>query len=219
VVGVNLEMIWINLFKRNPCCLNEYNMKRNTQTILGIMIIASLLPSVMLVTSKSQLSFAASSDAQDFMNMTEEQRVQAAKNMTQEEKQTVMNEFSKQNSTVDENMSATMTNNTKPLMGNFVGSGDGFHKAEGIAKVITLADGKTFLRLENLKATNGPDLYVYLSTGKDVSDIVNLGRLKGNIGNQNYEIPTGTDLSKHNTVLIWCKAFSTLFGSAILSSQ
>jgi hypothetical protein len=194
-------------------------MKRNTQTILGIMIIASLLPSVMLVTSKSQLSFAASSDAQDFMNMTEEQRVQAAKNMTQEEKQTVMNEFSKQNSTVDENMSATMTNNTKPLMGNFVGSGDGFHKAEGIAKVITLADGKTFLRLENLKATNGPDLYVYLSTGKDVSDIVNLGRLKGNIGNQNYEIPTGTDLSKHNTVLIWCKAFSTLFGSAILSSQ
>jgi hypothetical protein len=194
-------------------------MKRNTQTILGIMIIASLLPSVMLVTSKSQLSFAASSDAQDFMNMTEEQRVQAAKNMTQEEKQTVMNEFSKQNSTVDENMSATMTNNTKPLMGNFVGSGDGFHKAEGIAKVITLADGKTFLRLENLKATNGPDLYVYLSTGKDVSDIVNLGRLKGNIGNQNYEIPTGTDLSKYSTVLIWCKAFSTLFGSAILSSQ
>lgn len=183
------------------------------------MIIASLLPSVMLVTSKSQLSFAASSDAQDFMNMTEEQRVQAAKNMTQEEKQTVMNEFSKQNSTVDENMSATMTNNTKPLMGNFVGSGDGFHKAEGIAKVITLADGKTFLRLENLKATNGPDLYVYLSTGKDVSDIVNLGRLKGNIGNQNYEIPTGTDLSKYSTVLIWCKAFSTLFGSAILSSQ
>jgi hypothetical protein len=194
-------------------------MKRNTRAILAMMIIASLLPSVMLVTSKSQVSFAASSDPQDFMNMTEEQRVQAAKNMTQEEKQTVMKEFSKQNSTVDENMSATMTNNTKPLMGNFVGSGDGFHKAEGVAKVVTLEDGKTFLRLENLKATNGPDLYVYLSTGKDVSDIVNLGRLKGNIGNQNYEIPTGTDLSKYNTVLIWCKAFSTLFGSAKLSSQ
>jgi hypothetical protein len=112
-----------------------------------------------------------------------------------------------------------LTNNRKPLMGNFVGSGDGFHKAEGVAKVITLADGKTFLRLENLKATNGPDLYVYLSTGKDVSDIVNLGRLKGNIGNQNYEIPTATDLSKYDTVLIWCKAFSTLFGSAKLSSQ
>ena len=75
-------------------------------------------------------------------------------------------------------------------------------------------DGKPFLRLENLKATNGPDLYVYLSTGKDVSDIVNLGRLKGNIGNQNYKIPQGTDLTKYDTVLIWCKAFSVLFGSA-----
>jgi hypothetical protein len=72
--------------------------------------------------------------------------------------------------------------------------------------------------LENLKATNGPDLYVYLSADKDASDIVNLGRLKGNIGNQNYEIPAGTDLSKYNTVLIWCKAFSTLFGSAKLST-
>jgi hypothetical protein len=177
------------------------------------------LPLTMLVTSKPQVSFAASSDPQIFMNMTEEQRVQAAKNMTQEEKQKVMNEFSKQNSTVDENMSATMTNNTKSLMGNFVDAGDGSHIVSGVVKVINLADGKTFLRLENLKATNGPDLYVYLSTGKDISDIVNLGSLKGNIGNQNYEIPAGTDLSKYHTVLIWCKAFSTLFGSAKLSTQ
>jgi len=193
-------------------------MKRVIRKILGMMIIASLVPSVMLVTSKSQVSFAASSDVQNFMNMTEEQRVESAKNMTQKEKEMVMNEFSKQNSTVDENMSATTPKDTRPLMGKFVDSGDGFHKAEGLAKVINLADGKTFLRLENLKATNGPDLYVYLSTGKDASDIVNLGRLKGNIGNQNYEIPTGTDLAKYNTVLIWCKAFSTLFGSAKLSS-
>jgi hypothetical protein len=198
---------------------NENNMKGIT-TILGIIIIVSFVPSVMLVTSRSQVSSATSSDVQNFVNMTEEQRIQAAKNMTQNEKEMVMNEFSKQNSTVNENMSETsMPINTKPLMGNFVDAGDGFHKAQGVAKVITLADGKTFLRLENLKTTNGPDLYVYLSTGKDVSDIVNLGRLKGNIGNQNYEIPTGTDLAKYNTVLIWCKAFSTLFGSAKLSSQ
>jgi hypothetical protein len=198
---------------------NENNMERIT-TILGIIIIASLAPSVMLVTNKSQISFAASSDVQNFMNMTEEQRIQAAKNMTEKEKEMVMNGFSKQNSTVNENMSETpMPKDTKPLMGNFVDAGDGFHKAHGVAKVINLADGRTFLRLENLKTTNGPDLYVYLSTGKDVSDIVSLGKLKGNIGNQNYEIPTGTDLAKYNTVLIWCKAFSTLFGSAKLSSQ
>ena len=185
-----------------------------------MIIIVSLALSFVLVTSKSQLSFAASSDPQAFMNMTEDERFQAAANMSQEEKQMIMNQFSKQNSTIDENMSKTaMSKETKPLMGNFVDAGDGFHKAEGVAKVINLADGKTFLRLENLKATNGPDLYVYLSTDKGVSDFVNLGRLKGNIGNQNYEIPTGTDLSKYSTVLIWCKAFSTLFGSAKLSSQ
>ena len=192
---------------------------KTTRKFLGVIIIISLAVSVTLVIGKSQISFAASSDVQNFMNMTEEERVQAAKNMTQEEKQTVMNEFSKQNSTVSENMANAMKNNTKPLTGNFVGSGDGFHKVEGLARVLTLADGKTFLRLENLKSTNGPDLYVYLSTGKGVSDIVNLGKLKGNIGNQNYEIPTGTDFTKYNTVLIWCKAFSTLFGSAKLANK
>lgn len=186
--------------------------------MMGVMIIASLISLVMLVTTISQISFGALSNAQNFMNMTEAQRIQAAQNMTQNERDMVMNEFSKQNSTVDENMSdTTRPTDLKPLMGNFVDAGDGFHKAEGVAKVINLADGRTFLRVENLKATNGPDLYVYLSTDKDASDIVNLGRLKGNIGNQNYEIPAGTDLSKYNTVLIWCKAFSTLFGSAKLS--
>ena len=193
-------------------------MKRNIRTILGLIVIVALLPSLLMVT-RSQTTFAAPSDPQAFVNMTEEQRAQAAKNMTQNEKEMIMNEFSKQNATVNESMNETkMTKDTMTLMGNFVDAGDGFHKAEGIAKVINLADGRTFLRLENLKTTNGPDLYVYLSVGKDASDIVNLGRLKGNIGNQNYEIPAGTDLSKYDTVLIWCKAFSTLFGSAKLSS-
>ena len=193
-------------------------MKRNIRTILHLIVIVALLPSLLMVT-RSQTTFAAPPDPQAFVNMTEEQRAQAAKNMTQNEKEMIMNEFSKQNATVNESMNETkMTNDTMILMGNFVEAGDGFHKAEGIAKVINLADGRTFLRLENLKTTNGPDLYVYLSVGKDASDIVNLGRLKGNIGNQNYEIPAGTDLSKYDTVLIWCKAFSTLFGSAKLSS-
>lgn len=74
-------------------------------TMLGIMIIVSLALSFMLVTSKSQVSFAASSDPQDFMNMTEDERFQAAANMSQEEKQMIMNEFSKQTSTIHENMS------------------------------------------------------------------------------------------------------------------
>ncbi len=114
------------------------------------------------------------------------------------------------------NDSATL--NSKPMTGVFEGAGDGIHNAEGMAKVITLEDGNKVLRLENLKATNGPDLYVYVATDKGASEFVDLGRLKGNIGNQNYNIPQGTDLTKYNTVLIWCKQFSVLFGSAKLAS-
>lgn len=121
---------------------NENNMKRIT-TILGIMIIASFVPSVMLITSKSQVSFAASFDVRNFMNMTEEQRIQAAKNMTQKNKEMVMNEFLKQNSTVNENMSETTTpKDTKPLMGNFVDAGDGFHKAQVLQKYLILQVAK-----------------------------------------------------------------------------
>jgi hypothetical protein len=104
-------------------------------------------------------------------------------------------------------------------MGEFIGVNDGIHNAEGLAKVIRLGDNSMILRLENFKATNGPDLYVYFATDNHASNFVNLGRLKGNIGNQNYEIPEGTDLSRYNTVLIWCRAFSVLFGSARLGPQ
>lgn len=190
---------------------------RKTIITNGSMITAILISSVMLITTIAQLSFSTSSNVASFMNMTEEERILVAQNMTGEEKQMVMNQFSKQNSTVDENMTETTApKDAMSLIGNFKDAGDGFHMVEGVARVINLEDGRTFLRLESLKATNGPDLYVYLATGTDASDIVNLGRLKGNIGNQNYEIPPGTDLAKHNSVLIWCKAFSTLFGSAKL---
>jgi Electron transfer DM13 len=72
------------------------------------------------------------------------------------------------------------------------------------------------LRLENFKSTNGPNVHVYLSTDKRATDYVDLGKLKANNGNQNYDIPAGTDIRKHNIVLIWCKDFSVLFGSAVL---
>ncbi|QLH04347.1 hypothetical protein C5F49_02715 [Nitrosopumilus oxyclinae] len=102
--------------------------------------------------------------------------------------------------------------------GTFIGVGDGIHDAQGDAYTIPLENESTILRLENFESTNGPDLFVYLATDDKASDFVNLGDLKANRGNQNYEIPNGTDLSKYNKVLIWCKAFGVLFGSAELSS-
>ena len=107
-------------------------------------------------------------------------------------------------------------NPVSALSGEFVGAGDGTHHAEGIANEISLEDGRKFIRFENFNVTNGPNLYVYLATDKSASDFVDLGVLKANIGNQNYEIPEGTDLAKYKTVVIWCKAFSVLFGSADL---
>ncbi len=101
--------------------------------------------------------------------------------------------------------------------GNFVGSGDGIHEAEGDVLTLKLEDGSQYVRFENFKSTNGPDLYVYLATDDQASDFVSLGLLKGNVGNQNYEIPEGVDLSKYNKVLIWCKMFGVLFGSAQLA--
>ncbi|MEC4848793.1 MAG: DM13 domain-containing protein [Nitrosarchaeum sp.] len=103
--------------------------------------------------------------------------------------------------------------------GTFVGVGDGIHDAQGIVRTIPLNDGNNVLRLENFKATNGPDLYVYLSTDNKASEFVSLGKLKANNGNQNYDIPENTDLEKYSKVLIWCKAFGVLFGNADLSPQ
>lgn len=103
--------------------------------------------------------------------------------------------------------------------GAFVGVGDGVHDAQGDVYTIPLEDTSNVLRIENFKSTNGPDLYVYLSTDENASDFINLGALKASSGNQNYEIPDDTDLSKYNKVLIWCKAFGVLFGSAELSTK
>ena len=64
-------------------------------------------------------------------------------------------------------------------MGSFVGVGDGIHDAQGDVLIIESEDGSKFLRFENFKATNGPDLFVYLATDETADDFVNLGMLKG----------------------------------------
>jgi hypothetical protein len=153
-----------------------------------------------------------------FMEMSEQERRQRGHQMGNEERDMIMIGAAQSNgTTVNEGMTKIGQEESSILhVGEFVGVNDGIHNAEGQVKVLELNDSINFLRLEDFKTTNGPDLYVYLSTDKSASDFVNLGMLKGNVGNQNYEIPQGTDLSKYATVLIWCQAFSVLFGSAEL---
>jgi Electron transfer DM13 len=100
------------------------------------------------------------------------------------------------------------------------------HQTSGRATVYQQADGKLILRLTNFKTSNGPDVHVVLIAAKDADDDANflksntarveLGSLKGNEGDQNYEIPKGTDLSKFQTVSIYCERFNANFGAAPL---
>lgn len=205
-------------------------MKAKAKIIFGAITAAIVIPLAIFTVSplfintsvNEPLPVSASSEFQKFMNMAEEGRIQAASNMSQQEKEAIMIMAARENYTTNESMASEIAGQEPAasqitLDGDFIGVNDGIHNAEGLANVIPLGNGTSVLRLENFKATNGPDLYVYLATDKSASDIVNLGRLKGNIGNQNYLIPAGIDLTKYNTVLIWCKAFSVLFGSAQLA--
>jgi len=93
------------------------------------------------------------------------------------------------------------------LQGSLRGSGS--YRASGSAFI----SGQD-LSLVNLDSSNVPDGRVYLSNGTGAQDFVDLGALKGNKGNQNYRIPSNIDASKYSHVLIWCRAFSSLIGSA-----
>ena len=98
------------------------------------------------------------------------------------------------------------------------------HGTSGVARVLDLPDGKRIVRLEGLDTDNGPDLYLYLTTnaadgdeGAFDDDFVNLGRLKGNLGDQNYDLATDADLARYGTVVIWCDRFNSAFGAADLT--
>jgi pentapeptide MXKDX repeat protein len=100
------------------------------------------------------------------------------------------------------------------------------HSTSGRATIYRGEDGKLILRLTNFKTSNGPDVHVILIAAKDADDDANflksstgrveLGKLKGNEGDQNYEVPTGTDLTKFQTVSIYCERFNANFGAAPL---
>ncbi len=98
------------------------------------------------------------------------------------------------------------------------------HPASGTATVLGDGTDQRFLRFEEFATDNGPDLNVYLSSapaGADEAafddDFVDLGDLQGNVGDQNYEIPAGVDLSRYPTVVIWCVRFGVAFGAADLA--
>src|SRR6201984_371015 len=98
------------------------------------------------------------------------------------------------------------------------------HPTEGTATIFQLGDGSRILRLTSFRTSNGPDVHVYMVAAGDAKDVatveqagfIDLGALKGNIGDQNYVIGSDVDLAKYRAVSIWCKRFSVNFGAAAL---
>jgi hypothetical protein len=106
----------------------------------------------------------------------------------------------------------------EPIMlasGEFSGT-DEFHFGRGTASLIEVGPGRYHLRLEDFSVRNGPDLYVYLSTDADdyADSALELGTLKATDGSFGYDVPTGTDVSRFRSAIIWCKQFSHLFAVA-----
>jgi hypothetical protein len=97
------------------------------------------------------------------------------------------------------------------------------HSSSGTARVLALADGRRYVRFEDFRTSNGPALNVYLSAAPvagpgDAFDdrYVDLGDLKGNIGEQNYAIPRHVDLGRYRSVVVWCARFHVPFAAAAL---
>jgi Electron transfer DM13 len=99
------------------------------------------------------------------------------------------------------------------------------HPTAGTATIYRLGDGSRILRFTNFKTSNGPDVHIYLVAADDAKDsasvlhagFIDLGSMKGNIGDQNYDLGPDVDLSKYRAVSVWCKRFSVNFGTAPLT--
>ena len=128
------------------------------------------------------------------------------------------------NQKVNEQFPTASAANSAPMK---LASGDfhaGAHETKGNAAIFQLGDGKRTLRLTDFATSNGPDVRVYLVASTDAKDndtvknagFVELGSLKGNIGDQNYDVPANVDLAKYRAVTIWCARFGVNFGTAPL---
>jgi hypothetical protein len=128
------------------------------------------------------------------------------------------------NETLETNVQGTSASAGEPQV---LASGrfhKGAHETMGDAAIYRLPSGKRVLRLTNFETSNGPDVQVYLVKAMDALDndtvknagFVNVGALKGNVGDQNYDVPDDVDLSSYRAVTIWCRRFGVNFGTAPL---
>lgn len=148
---------------------------------------------------------------------------QVPDNMTQDDVETAMKDAADSPATeTKEPMPAEEPTLVSLAIGEFQDA-DELHQGSGTATIYQLEDGSRVLRLESFEVTNGPDLRVLLASGAsptnsdELGEYVELAGLKGNIGDQNYEIPDDVDPSLYSSVVIYCKPFHVVFSVASLS--
>ena len=206
--------------------------------VLIIVVVAIVV--VALAITQPWLYFVNREVNEAFPGLTAEQR-QTIADMPEEEKQMLI-EMAKDNSEMAEQTAMaqigedTVVPEAEQAMppempaepailaqGSFIDI-DPIHGAVGTATIYELPGGERILRFEDFRSKNGPDLHVYLSTEAPSStfaglgeDAVHLGALKGNVGNQNYEIPAEVDLSGYMSVVIYCRPFKVVFSTAAFS--
>ena len=120
-------------------------------------------------------------------------------------------------------LAAPVSTPAKVAEGNFHGVA---HETKGVAAIYRLGDGKQVLRFSGFETSNGPDVQVYLVAAADAKDnetvtkagFIRVADLKGNMGDQNYDLPAGVDLNKYRAVTIWCRRFGVNFATAPMSS-
>ena len=156
----------------------------------------------------------------NFTSMSDAERMNAAAIMTSDETDMIMTGAAQMTREVNETIAsmspAELEKATILLLrsGNFSSPQNGTG-AQGFAKILSVNDNQ-FLRFENFKITNGPDLHVYFTNGIDIKSGMDLGALKGNIGAQNYFL--GDVANKYDAVVIASKPFGIIFASSILKS-
>ena len=128
------------------------------------------------------------------------------------------------NQKVNEAAPFASSNDPQPL---YTGRLEGkAHQTRGRGTIYKTSDGRQYLRLTDFSTSNGPDVHILLARGDDVKltqeivegplDSVELGSLKGNQGDQNYDLPPSVDLRKYNAAVIYCERFHAIFGVAYL---
>ena len=110
----------------------------------------------------------------------------------------------------------TATSDAKISAGTVTGTTG--HPASGMVSIVR-DESHSYVRYENLKTINGPDVYVYLANDLEAKDFVSIGKLKATDGNVNYQVPPGVDASKYRYVMMWCKQFGVLFNYADISQK